>query len=60
MRELNINEIEEVNGGLAGVAAALWAIFLLGQEELRELGRDIGRGIYDGEHASEETPNENT
>lgn len=46
MRELNINEIEEVSGG-AATAALLWSILVGASGGLNDFGRGLGSGLYD-------------
>jgi 4-aminobutyrate aminotransferase-like enzyme len=49
MRELNVNEITAVNGGNPVVVAlGLWTILITGKDQLEEIGKEIGAGIYDG------------
>ena len=47
MRELNIKEINSVEGG---VVVGLWTILIFGHGALNELGRGIGAGVYDATH----------
>jgi len=47
MRKLNAVEVTAVEGG---AVVALWTILIFGYEELNDLGRGIGAGIYDATH----------
>lgn len=50
MRELNVNEIECVNGGASVIAAILWGVLVGAHEGLNNLGRGLGAGYADAKH----------
>lgn len=49
MRELNVNEIEEVNGGIAPAYVAIAAVggYLTLLDAAWNFGKGLGAGLYD-------------
>lgn len=56
MRELNAQQLDEINGGIAPailLTRTLYGLGYLGSlDTAQAIGRSLGRGFYDGLHKS--------